>query len=272
MLSRTARWNGTPPSTETDLLDLTRFPVHPPRERGICRAFALAVAMHVVLVTFLFSGAHWHKSAPAGTKVAVAEGSTSTPSSLAVPSVTHQPMRSTARDEDAHINIASQTGRHWYRQAVHHAQPAKRLRQAPHGRTLLVKEGDKAAQEAHGSADQQHEEHLTALQALAADLLSGNDLKRDSGVTASPGYADRVRRRVHPNLVAPIDIDGNPSAVIAVRCAPDGSLLNATMQRSSGNLEWDIAALSAVEKSDPMPRDVTGSAPASFLITFRPKG
>jgi colicin import membrane protein len=44
------------------------------------------------------------------------------------------------------------------------------------------------------------------------------------------------------------------------------------MQRSSGNAQWDSAALSAVEKSDPMPRDLNGSAPASFLITFRPKG
>jgi hypothetical protein len=157
-------------------------------------------------------------------------------------------MRSTARDEDAHINIASQSRPHRYRQAVHQAQQADR------------------------SADQQHEEHLAALQALAADVSSGNDLKRDSSATASPGYADRVRRLVRPNVVAPIDIDGNPSAVIAVRCAPDGSLLNVAMQRLSSNPQWDIAALSSIEKSDPMPRDVSGSAPASFLITIQPKG
>jgi colicin import membrane protein len=274
MLSRTARGIGTPARTEADLLDLTRLPVQPPRERGTCGAFALAVAMHAVLVAFLFSGAHGQKSAPAGMKVAVADRSTSAPSSLPVPSVTEEPMRSTARDEDAHINIASQSRPHRYRQAVHQAQPAKRSRQARPVRTLVAKEGEKTAQQADRSADQQHEEHLAALQALAADVSSGNELKRDSGATASPGYADRVRRLVRPNVVAPIDIDidGNPSAVIAVRCAPDGSLLNVAMQRSSGNPQWDIAALSAVEKSDPMPRDVNGSAPASFLITIQPKG
>ncbi|WP_408507952.1 energy transducer TonB [Paraburkholderia sediminicola] len=85
-------------------------------------------------------------------------------------------------------------------------------------------------------------------------------------------WTNGPREPLTPNVVAPIDIDGNPSSIIAVRCAPDGSLLSDTMLRSSGNLEWDIAALSAVEKSDPMPRDVNGSAPPSFLITFRPKG
>jgi colicin import membrane protein len=161
---------------------------------------------------------------------------------------------------------------HRYRQTVRQAQPAKLPQQAPAVRALVAKAGEKTAQKADSSADGQHEERLAALRALAADVSSGNDLKPDSVAKASPGYADRVRRRVRPNVVAPINIDGNPSSIIAVRCAPDGSLLSATMQRSSGNLEWDIAALSAVEKSDPMPRDVNGSAPSSFLITFRPKG
>ena len=264
--------SGAPARTKADMLEQTRLPVQLPRERGTCRAFALAVAMHVVLVAFLFSGAHWQTNTPAGTTVAAADRSTLAPSSLPVPSVTEEPIRSTARDEDAHINIASQPEMHRYRQTVRQAQTAKRPRQAPAVRTLVAKAGGKNAQKADSSADRQHEERLAALRALAADVSSGNDLKPDSVATASPGYADRVRRRVRPNVVAPINIDGNPSSIIAVRCAPDGSLLSATMQRSSGNLEWDIAALSAVEKSDPMPRDVNGSAPPSFLITFRPKG
>ncbi|MGF6408636.1 cell envelope integrity protein TolA [Paraburkholderia sp. MM5482-R1] len=271
-LSRAIVWNGTPASTRADVPELPRRPVPPPRERGTCRAFALAVAMHVVLAAFLFSGAHWQKNTPAGTTVAVADRSTLAPSWLPVPSVTEEPMRPAARDENAHINVASQSEMHRYRQTVRQAQPAKRPRQAPAVRTLVGKAGEKAAQKADSSADRQHEERLAALLALAADVSSGNDLKPDTVATASPGYADRVRRRVRPNVVAPTDINGNLSSVIAVRCAPDGSLLSATMQRSSGNLEWDIAALSAVEKSNPMPRDVNGSTPSSFLITFRPKG
>jgi colicin import membrane protein len=107
---------------------------------------------------------------------------------------------------------------------------------------------------------------------MAGGTLSENDLpKTDGSVAASPGYADKVARRVRANVLAPFDIQGNPSAVIAVTCAPNGALLSATMQRSSGNPQWDSAVLTAVEKSDPMPRDVDGTAPASFLITFQPK-
>jgi colicin import membrane protein len=224
ILSRVVRGTGTPACTEADMLDLTRLSVQPPRERGTCRAFALAVAMHAVLVAFLFSGAHWPKSAPAGTTAAETDRSTSAPSSLPVPSATDEFVRSTAREEDAHINIASQPGTHRYRPAVRRVQPPKPPRQASLVRTLVARAGERTAQQADTSADQQHEERLAVLQALAADVSSRRDLEHDSATAASPGYADRVRRRVRPNVVAPMNIDGNPPAIIAVRCAPDGSL------------------------------------------------
>ncbi|WP_340521160.1 cell envelope integrity protein TolA, partial [Cupriavidus necator] len=91
------------------------------------------------------------------------------------------------------------------------------------------------------------------------------------GGKASPGYADRVRRRVKPNIVFTEDVPGNPTAVVSVQLAPDGSLLSARLSKSSGNSGWDNAVLRAVERSDPLPRDENGKAPASFTITFRPK-
>ncbi|UMY33411.1 energy transducer TonB [Burkholderia contaminans] len=262
----------TPTSTEAGKPDLTRFPVQPPRERGTGCALALALAMHAVLVGFLFSGVHWPKSTPAGVQVDVADRSTSFPPSSQVPSVTKVDTRSTTRDEGTHANIALQPATHRHRQAVRQAHLAKLPRQVPRVRTLVARMEEKAAQLAHVATNQDYKDRLAALQALATDQSSGDNLKRDGSATASPGYEDRVRRRVSMHLVAPIGIDGNPSAVIAVRCAPDGAVLDATIRRSSGNLEWDIAALTAVDKTDPMPRDENGNAPASFLITFRPKG
>ncbi|ESJ18644.1 TonB, partial [Cupriavidus sp. HPC(L)] len=92
-----------------------------------------------------------------------------------------------------------------------------------------------------------------------------------SGGRASPGYADKVRRRVKPNIVFTEDVQGNPTAVVSVSLAPDGSLLSARLSKSSGNSAWDNAVLRAVERSDPLPRDDNGKAPSSFTITFRPK-
>jgi TonB family protein len=40
--------------------------------------------------------------------------------------------------------------------------------------------------------------------------------------------------------------------------------------RSSGDRAWDKAAVEAVKRSEPMPRDETGETPRSFTITLRP--
>ncbi len=93
-----------------------------------------------------------------------------------------------------------------------------------------------------------------------------------SGGEGGPGYADKVRQRVKPNIVFDAQsVAGNPQAVVEVDCAPDGSILSVRLSRSSGNALWDSAVLRAVEKSDPMPRGEGSRAPRRFTITFQPK-
>jgi colicin import membrane protein len=91
------------------------------------------------------------------------------------------------------------------------------------------------------------------------------------GTAASPGYADKVRRAVRPNISWGGETSGLET-VVAVRCSPTGTLLGATISRSSGNAAWDDAALRAVQRTDPMPQDINGKTPPNFLITLRPAG
>jgi colicin import membrane protein len=122
--------------------------------------------------------------------------------------------------------------------------------------------------------DQERRARLAQLQGLAGESSSGNGLAKggtgtgSGGTAASPGYADKVRRRVAPNVHWPPD--NSLETLIAVRCAPTGTLLSATIQHSSGNPAFDDAALRAVRESDPMPLDTNGQAPASFSIKVRP--
>ncbi|MFP3558862.1 TonB family protein [Paraburkholderia sp. SIMBA_049] len=88
---------------------------------------------------------------------------------------------------------------------------------------------------------------------------------------ASPGYAGKVQRRVRPNIVWSGDTAGLET-VVSVRCSPTGTLLSATIVRSSGNSAWDDAALRAAQRSDPMPQDIDGKTPESFKIPLRPAG
>jgi colicin import membrane protein len=74
---------------------------------------------------------------------------------------------------------------------------------------------------------------------------------------------------VRPNIIWSGDTSGLQT-VVSVRCSPTGTLLSATVTRSSGNQAWDDAALRAVQRSDPMPQDIDGKTPGSFTITLRP--
>jgi colicin import membrane protein len=88
----------------------------------------------------------------------------------------------------------------------------------------------------------------------------------------SPGYADKVVQRVRAHILATFSIRGDPSTVVAATCTPTGALLSVTVRQSSGDPQWDRAVPSAVEQLDPLPGDVNGITPASFLMTSQPRG
>ncbi|MEM5299484.1 energy transducer TonB [Burkholderia sp. JPY481] len=82
-------------------------------------------------------------------------------------------------------------------------------------------------------------------------------------------YAELVRQRVQPNIVW----NGKPGhreTVVEVHCTSSGSLESVKIVRSSGDRAWDKAAVEAVKRSDPMPRDENGETPRSFTITLTP--
>lgn len=114
-------------------------------------------------------------------------------------------------------------------------------------------------------------------QAGGGDSAGGNGLAKSGtgsgagGTAASSGYAEKVQRLVRPKIIWAGATEGLET-VVTVRCAATGTLLSASISRSSGNAQWDAAALRAVEQSDPMPLDTNGKAPSNFTITLRPAG
>ncbi|VVE68839.1 protein TolA [Pandoraea anapnoica] len=140
----------------------------------------------------------------------------------------------------------------------------------------------KAAKEAAAqkAADAARSERLASLRGMAGGTpgATGNGLGSQAGGTgsgaggtASAGYADRVRAKVKPNIAYGGDTEGNPTAVVTVRLAPDGSVLSMQLAKSSGNPAWDAAVQAAITKSDPLPRDTNGKAPPTVNLRFSPK-
>jgi colicin import membrane protein len=149
--------------------------------------------------------------------------------------------------------------------------------QAKADQQKAAKAKQEADAKAKAAADQARHARLAALQGAAG---GGETTGTGAGTTGSatgaggngsPGYAEKVRQRVKPNITFSGAVDGNPAAIVSVSCAPDGTILSSRISSSSGNQAWDDAVLRAVQASDPMPRDIDGKAPRSFQIRFRPK-
>jgi len=245
--------------------------LRPPRERGTGRAFGLAVTLHIVLLALLFVGTRGPQSASTSPHTVNTGPVTSLLPTAPVPRTANRTWTSQAAAAPALLVAANdQTPVMRHRSTAVkpqrlHGSDSRIARAGAVPRAPLTRELTVARQSGR-SEERERAARLAALQGIAGTPV------RDSGVAVSAGYVEKVARRVRANVLAPFDIEGNPSAVVAVTCTPSGALLRVTVQRPSGNPRWDRAVVAAVENSDPMPADVNGSTPTSFVLTFRPKG
>ena len=162
-------------------------------------------------------------------------------------------------------------------------QQQQKLAEAEAQKKAEAQKAAKAKAQADAAAqakklDAERRARLAQMQGMAGGTgSSSNGLGKSGtgsgsgGTAASPGYADKVRRAVRPNISWGGETEGLET-VIAVRCSPTGTLLSASISRSSGNAAWDAAALRAVQRTDPMPLDTNGKTPEHFSITLRPAG
>jgi colicin import membrane protein len=87
----------------------------------------------------------------------------------------------------------------------------------------------------------------------------------------SSSYAGKVKAKVRPNIVFQNAeaVDGNPMIEIAIRVAPDGTvILPLRVIKPSGNPAWDSAVLRGIEKTETFPRDNDGKFPAPFTLAW----
>lgn len=109
-----------------------------------------------------------------------------------------------------------------------------------------------------------------ALVAMLKNLSSMHQTSRQpAAVTTVFDYAETVRQRVRPHMVWNGKLV-HGETVVEVRCTSSGNLESVKIVSSSGDRNWDRAALMAVKDADPMPLDQDGRAPRLFKITLRP--
>jgi len=140
-------------------------------------------------------------------------------------------------------------------------------------REAAAKREKEAAEKAHReevALAAQREAYLKRMQGQAGGEPEGSGTAaRTSGPSAS--YAGRIRARIKPNIVFPDDLPGNPTAIVEVRCAPDGTIVSRKLTKSSGTGTWDEAVLRAIDKTEILPRDTDGRVPSPMQLEFRPR-
>lgn len=107
------------------------------------------------------------------------------------------------------------------------------------------------------------------MSSLGGGVAGPGSAARSSGPSA--GYAGRIIARVKPNIVFTETIQGNPQAVVEVRCAPDGRIISRRLVTPSGVGAWDEAVLRALDRTEVLPADVDGRVPSLMQLSFKPR-
>lgn len=110
--------------------------------------------------------------------------------------------------------------------------------------------------------------HKAQLQRMMNELGALGSSESSAGPSAS--YAGRIRARIKPRIVFTDNVSGNPTAVVEVRCGPNGNILARKLIESSGVPRWDEAVLRAIDATEVLPVDESGKVPPVMQIAFRP--
>ena len=117
------------------------------------------------------------------------------------------------------------------------------------------------------ASQKQRQENLDRLKGMAGANGSANDTGtalKSAGPSAS--YGGMLRAAIRPNVVFAEEIVGNPMATVEVRVTSDGSVISQRLLKSSGNKNWDDAAINAIIRTRVMPKDTDGRMPDTILI------
>jgi colicin import membrane protein len=121
------------------------------------------------------------------------------------------------------------------------------------------------------SSAEREAQRKAAMQRMMKDLGSLGTSEHAAGPSAS--YVGKLRARIIPNITFLMDEgNGNPTAFVEIRCAPDGTILSRRLLDPSGSPAWDKAVLDGIDKTRSLPFDEKGRLPDTvFQIGISPR-
>lgn len=244
-------------------------PVPAPGRRA---AVVLAVAVHLLLIAFLFYGIRWQSRSPEAVEVELVRAEPAPPQAEAPPRKEEaapapevkpkpapepKPLPKVEAKPPPKPEIAVKEKPKPVKAAPVPPKPTAKPQFDP-GR--LLEEDLKATEERKNIvADEKRVAQLKAAQAASA---------RDR---ANADYVARIRGKIKGNIVLPPGIKGNPEALFDVVQLPSGEILSVKLKKTSGHEAYDTAVERAIWKSSPLPRPEQAELfSRSLELTFKP--
>ena len=282
----------------------SRDPFKPRSAQRTGPALGLALFAHALLIVALAFGVNWHTSEP--TSIA-AELWSATPQAAAPRAVEPPPAPAEAKKPepvvappkpqapalpDPQIAIEKAKRDEAKRQQAEEDARQQKAEQAQRAKDELAQKKAAADKLAKDKADADKADKLAKEKAEKADAAKQAaareaNLKRMQGLAGATGgatdtgsalhssapsasYAGRIVARIKPNIVLTDAVDGNPTATVEVKLAPDGTIIGKRLVKGSGSKAWDDAVLRAIERTEILPRDTDGRVRTPIEIAFKP--
>lgn len=219
------------------------LPFTPEASPGKLVSAVLAVAVHLLLLAFLFYGVRWQNQKPESIEVELVQAASMEPSAPQVEPPRPEPV---AEPEPA-VPLKAEI--------LQKEAPKPVLKEKP---KPIPKEATKPSSVPFMKQLEQELRQLTERKDAAAVDQELSQLKAAQAAAgrskAEADYTARIRGKIKGNIVLPPDIKGNPEALFDVVQLPSGEILSVKLKKSSGHGGYDTAVERAILKSSPLPR------------------
>lgn len=278
-----------------------------PKEPGRWRAITLAAAVHVALLVFFWIGIDWQSATPVAVKAEIWDLQAKeaaplplepepTPQPKPEPIVKEEPKAEPIKPEPPKVDIALEKEKKRKEQErkdklAEEDKEKKAKQKAEQDKQDKLKEQEaekkKVEQQKKADADKKRlqdkrdqelsdkrrAEELSRMTGAIGSGGSGQAAKSQGSGRADGAYADKIRARIRSNtqFMVPAELSGNPPVEYEVELLPDGSLRGLSLRKSSGLPGFDEAVKRAIERSQPFPKDQSGSVPGRLTVVHKPK-
>jgi colicin import membrane protein len=234
-------------------------------EPGYGRSFALAFAIHAVLIAVMFFGVRMQSYKPETVSVELWEPPPPAPvveppklEPRPEPKVEPEPPKPEPKIEKPQI-VEKPAPKPKAEPKPKPPPPVVKPKPAPRDLELEKRARQELDREQSEFRDRQARDQAAREQAAARNR-------------AMAAWVSKIRNKIRSNVNLPPDLTGNPEAIFDVALLPTGEVLTVTMRKSSGHQGYDDAVYRAILKSSPLPKPEPASLFERQLeLRFRPQ-